>query len=175
MDSLQKAMISDTMMAGGKINHSDLTVCVNRRLTLVAVGDDKKVLGETTGELLVQDELRSGDATLVLSDSDGDEVSRTKAERGITLAEDLSLDVSQELKVRRSAKLPASSESDDSDDDDTKLVCCLHDAIGHVAAKADELLAAACSAGHILGQELPSADAAKALHGMSFAAFNSHP
>lgn len=71
------------------------------RLTVVAVDADQRVVGQMTGDLLVQDELRSGDATLVLSDSDGDELERWTAQPGLPLSDRLSLDTSQELKVSR--------------------------------------------------------------------------
>lgn len=72
------------------------TVC---RLTVVAVDANQRVVGDMTGDLLVQDELRSGDATLVLSDSDGKELERWTASPGLPLPDDIHLDISQELKV----------------------------------------------------------------------------
>ncbi|KAK9833800.1 hypothetical protein WJX74_006285 [Apatococcus lobatus] len=69
------------------------------KLTVVAVNADQRVIGEMTGDLLVQDELRSGDATLVLSDSDGDELERWTAQPGLPLSDHISLDISQNLKV----------------------------------------------------------------------------
>ena len=57
---------------------------------MVAVDADQRVVGQMTGDLLVQDELRSGDATLVLSDSDGDELERWTAQPGLPLSDRLS-------------------------------------------------------------------------------------
>lgn len=79
-----------------KHSYMGMTAC---RLTAVAVGDDKRVLGEMTGDLLVQDELRPGDATLVLTDSDGEELERSTAKPGEAFPDGLALDISQELKV----------------------------------------------------------------------------
>lgn len=66
---------------------------------MVAVDANQRVVGEMTGDLLVQDELRSGDATLVLSDGDGAELERWTAQPGLPLSEHLHIDISQELKV----------------------------------------------------------------------------
>lgn len=66
---------------------------------MVAVDGSQRVVGDMTGDLLVQDELRSGDATLVLSDSDGEELERWTASPGLPLPDHIHLDISQQLKV----------------------------------------------------------------------------
>lgn len=78
---------------------SHTTVLGLYKLTVVAVDANQRVVGDMTGDLLVQDELRSGDATLVLSDSDGKELERWTASPGLPLSDDIHLDISQELKV----------------------------------------------------------------------------
>ena len=76
-----------------------MTVSAVCRLSVVAVDANQRVVGDMTGDLLVQDELRSGDATLLLSDSDGKELERWTASPGLPLPDDIHLDISQELKV----------------------------------------------------------------------------
>ena len=69
----------------------------------MAKGNDGRVVGEMTGDLLVQDELRAGDARLVLTDSSGEELEQLTASPGKALPEALELDVAEELKVCHSA------------------------------------------------------------------------